>query len=220
MSGELWKKLLDGLVASLPQLQGCVLIDPGLDQCILELVATHGVTGGHVSAEGDIITLPALDRLRGALRLMFVTDSKLRTKGFESVVWSLTNEASREKRKSLVHGIHAEKAADLFIVDQITSAVNAHVPVSHTSVETSEVLNLQSILASSPLDVALRKSSAQQLAIILQGMCNRYQRFNENEEQQCCNIHNITILLRAFEKCSSVHYHVYAKEGLYAIYKG
>ena len=194
MSGELWKKLLDGLVVSLPQLQGCVLIDPGLDQCILELVATHGVIGGHVTAEGDIITLPALDRLRGALRLMFVADTKLRTKGFESVVWSLTNEASLKKRKSLVHGIHAEKAADLFIVDQITSAVNSHVPVSHTSVETTEVLNLQSILASSPLDVALRKSSAQQLAIILQGMRNRCRQFNKNEEQQCCNIHNITML--------------------------
>ena len=169
----MWKKLLDGLTASLPQLQGCVLVDPALDQCILELVATQGATGGHVTAEGDIITLPTLERLRGALRLMFVKDSKLRSKAFESVVWNLTNEASGEKRQSLLHGIHADNAADLFIVDQITSAVHAHAPVSHTSVDKSEVLNLQSILSSSPLDVALRKSSAQQLAIILQGMCSR-----------------------------------------------
>ncbi|CAH3027837.1 unnamed protein product, partial [Porites evermanni] len=200
MSGELWKKLLDGLVVSLPQLQGCVLMDPGLDQCILELVATHGVTGGHVSAEGDIITLPALDRLRGALRLMFVTDSKLRTKGFESVVWSLTNDASREKRKSLVHGILAEKAADLFIVDQITSAVNAHVPVSHTSVDTSEVLNLQSILASSPLDVALRKSSAQQLAVILQDSQWHEPLLKEHTDEVC-----VAILLEIMEQDGPLH---------------
>ena len=169
MSGELWKKLLDGLIASLPQLQGFVLVDPALDQCILELVATQGATGGHVTAEGDIITLPRLERLRGALRLMFVNDSKLRSKAFESVVWNLTDEASSEKKQILLHGIHAENAADLFIVDQITSAVHAHAPVSHTSMDKSEVLNLQSILSSSPMDVALRKSSAQQLAIILQG---------------------------------------------------
>ena len=173
MSGELWKKLLDGLIASLPHLQGCVLVDPALDQCILELVATQGATGGHVSAEGDIITLLALERLRGALRLLFVNDSKLRSRAFESVIWSLTNEASGEKKQSLFLGLHTENSADLFIVDQITSAVHAHAPASHTSVDKTEVLNLQSILSSSPLDVTLRKSSAQQLAIILQGMHNK-----------------------------------------------
>lgn len=169
MSGELWKKLLDGLIASLPQLQGSVLVDPALDQCILELVASQGATGGHVTAEGDIITLPTLERLRGALRLMLVKDPKLRSKGFESVVWHLTNEASSKKRQSAFHGIHTDNAADLFMVDQLTSSVHAHAPASHASVDKSEILNLQSILASSSLDVALRKSSAQQLAIILQG---------------------------------------------------
>lgn len=176
MSGELWKKLLGGLIASLPQLQGSVLVDPALDQCILELVASQGSTGGHVTAEGDIITLPTLERLRGALRLMFVKDPKLRSKGFESVVWHLTNEASNEKRQSIFRGIHADNAADLFIVDQLTSSVHAHVPASHTSMDKSEILNLHSILSSSSLDVALRKSSAQQLAIILQGRKNVYKR--------------------------------------------
>lgn len=169
MSGELWKKLLDGLIASLPQLQGSVLVDPALDQCIVELVASQGTTGGHVTAEGDIITLPSLERLRGSLRLMLVKDSKLRSKGFESVVWHLTNEASGEKRQSAFHGILADNAADLFIVDQLTSSVHAHAPVSHASVDKSEILNLHSIFSSSSLDVSLRKSSAQQLAIILQG---------------------------------------------------
>lgn len=172
----MWKKLLGGLIASLPQLQGSVLVDPALDQCILELVASQGSTGGHVTAEGDIITLPTLERLRGALRLMFVKDPKLRGKGFESVVWHLTNEASNEKRQSIFRGTHADNAADLFIVDQLTSSVHAHVPASHTSMDKSEILNLHSILSSSSLDVALRKSSAQQLAIILQGRKNVYKR--------------------------------------------
>lgn len=169
MSGELWKKLLDGLITSLPQLQGCVLVDPALDQCILELVATQGATGGHVTAEGDVITLPTLERLRGALRLMFVKDAKLRSKAFESVIWNLTNEASGKKKQSSIPGIHVDNGADMFIVDQFTTAVHAHAPVSHTSVDKSELLNLQSILSSSSLDIALRKSSAQQLAIVLQG---------------------------------------------------
>lgn len=169
MSGELWKKLLEGLIASLPQLQGSILVDPALDQCILELVASHGAAGGHVTAEGDIITLPSLEQFRGALRLMFVKDSKVRSKAFESVVWQLTNQASRERRKSSFQGILADNAADLFMVDQLTSAVHAHVPATHTSVDKTEILNLFSILSSSSLDVALRKSSAQQLAIISQG---------------------------------------------------
>ena len=169
MSGELWKKFLDGMVASLPQLQGSLLVDPALDQCILELVASKGATGGHVTVEGDIVTLPTLERLRGALRLMFVKDPKLRSKGLESVVWHLTNEASAGKRQSVFNGIHADNVADLFIVDQLTSSVHAHAPVSHTSMDKSEILNLHSILSSSSLDVALRNSSAQQLAIILQG---------------------------------------------------
>lgn len=170
MSGEMWKKLLDGLIASFPQLQGCVLVDPALDQCILELVATQGATGRHVTAEGDIITLPRLERLRGALRLMFVKDAKLQSKAFESVIWNLTNEASEGKKPSLIDGMHAENGADLFTVDKITTAVHAHGPVSHTSMDNTEVLNLQSILSSSAMDTALRKSSAQQLAIVLQGM--------------------------------------------------
>lgn len=169
MSGELWKKLLDDLIASLPQLQGSILVDPALDQCIVELVASRGVTGGHVTAEGDIITLPSLERFRGALRLMFVKDSKVRSKAFESVVWQLTNQANSERRKSSFQGILADNAADLFKVDQLTSAVHAHAPTTHTSVDKTEILNLLSILSSSSLDVGLRKSSAQQLAIILQG---------------------------------------------------
>lgn len=169
MSGELWKKLLDGLIASLPQLQGSILVDPALDQCILELVASRGATGGHVTAEGDIITLPSLERFRGALRLMFVKDSKVLSKAFESVVWQLTNQANSERRKSSFQGILADNAADLFMVDQLTSAVHAHAPTTHTSVDKTEILNLLSILSSSSLDVGLRKSSAQQLAIILQG---------------------------------------------------
>lgn len=167
MSGELWKKLLDGLIASLPQLQASILVDPALDQCILELVASRG--GGHVTAEGDIITLPSLERFRGALRLMFVKDSKVRSKAFESVVWQLTNQANSERRKSSFQGILADNAADLFMVDQLTSAVHAHAPTTHTSVDKTEILNLLSILSSPSLDVGLRKSSAQQLAIILQG---------------------------------------------------
>ena len=170
MSGDLWKKLLIGLIPSLPLLQGCVLIDPTLDQCILELVATNGSIGGHVTAEGDTITLPTLEKLRSALRLMFVKDAKLRSEALGSVIWNLTNEANGKKKQSILHGIHSEIGEDLFIVDQITTAIHTHVPVSHTGVVKSEVLNLQSILSSSPMDVAVRKSSAQQLAIILQGM--------------------------------------------------
>ena len=169
MSGELWKKLLHGLIPSLPQLQGSVLVDPTLDQCIQELVAANGVTGGHVTAEGDTITLPTLERLRGALRLMFVKDAKLRNKAFDSVIWNLANEANGKKKQLFVHGSHIEKGEDLFIVDQVTTAVHSHLPVSHTSVDKSQILNLLSILSSSPMDVAVRKSSAQQLAIILQG---------------------------------------------------
>lgn len=170
MGGDLWKKLLIGLIPSLPHLQGCVLIDPTLDQCILELVATNGAIGGHVTAEGDTITLPTLEKLRAALRLMFVKDAKLRSKALGSVIWNLTNEANCKKKQSILHCIHSEKGEDLFIVDQITTAIHTHVPVSHTGVVKSELLNLQSILSSSPMDVAVRKSSAQQLAIILQGM--------------------------------------------------
>ena len=169
MSGELWKKLIYGLIPSLPQLQGSVLVDPTLDQCILDLVATNGATGGHVTAEGDTITLPMLERLRSTLRLMFISDTKLRSKAFESVLWNLTNEANNKKKQIFIHGSQAEKGEDLFLVDQTTTSVHSHVPVSHASVDKNEALNLLSILLSSPMDVTVRKSSAQQLAIILQG---------------------------------------------------
>ena len=179
MSGELWKKLLDGLIASLPHLQGCIQYDPTLSQCILELAASNGLTGAHVAADGDIITLPALERFRGALRLMFIKDPHVRNKAFEYVVWNLTNEARGEKRKICVGGSWREDAADMFIVDHVTCAVHAHVPGSHSSVDHQELLQLWSILSSSSLDVALRKSSAQHLAIILQGLTFTRKHFKE-----------------------------------------
>ncbi|XP_068721388.1 rotatin-like isoform X1 [Montipora capricornis] len=200
MSGELWKKLLHGLIPSLPQLQGSVLVDPTLDQCIQELVAANGVTGGHVTAEGDTITLPTLERLRGALRLMFVKDAKLRNKAFDSVIWNLANEANGKKKQLFVHGSHIEKGEDLFIVDQVTTAVHSHLPVSHTSVDKSQILNLLSILSSSPMDVAVRKSSAQQLAIILQDP-----QWHESLLEECMDEVCVSILLEIIEEDAPVH---------------
>ena len=167
MSGELWKRLLDAIMVPLPLLQGCTGADTSLDQCLLEIVSSRG---NHVTAEGDLICLPVLERYRGTLRFMFVKDPKIRAKAFECLVLYLSKEDGHGSTQHLFRGsLSSQNLSDMFIADALTCAVYSHSPVSHPTVNSEEIHKLYSIFSSRSMEVGLRKSSAQQLAIILQG---------------------------------------------------
>jgi hypothetical protein len=115
------------------------------------------------------MTLKPLEQLRGALRLMFLPNPNIRTQGLAAVVGHLTSDKTRSWGQRLFSSRQTENLRDLFFVDQLTSTMNSHAPVSHPSVERAEVIKLLSIYSSKTMDWNIRKSAAEQLAIILQG---------------------------------------------------
>lgn len=169
MSSQLWKRLLNAITPTLPFLEGYIGTHPTLDQSILELVLSSPATSGQITADGEVMTLKAQDQLKGALRLMFLKNPSIRTQGLAAVVGHLTSDKTKAWGERLFRSRQTENLRDIFLVDQLTSTMNSHVPMSHPSVEKAEIVKLWSIYSSKSMDWNIRKSAAEQLAIILQG---------------------------------------------------
>lgn len=170
MRTQLWRRLLDVIIPSLPHLGGYIGTHPTLDQCLLEIIASTGaMDSGLVTADGQVMSLQPLQQLRAALRLLFKQDPNLRTQGLAVIVGHLTSDKTKTWGQRLFQSRQSENLRDLFVVDQLTSTMHSHTPVSHPSVEKTEINKLWSIYSSKHMDWSIRKSAAEQLSIILQG---------------------------------------------------
>jgi len=171
MRSQLWKRLLETIIPSLPHLVGCIGTHPTLDQCLLEMIASTGtMDSGLVTADGQVMSLQPLQQLRAGLCLMFKKDPNLRTQGLAVIVGYLMSDKTRAWGQRLFQSRQSENLRDLFVVDQLTSTMHSHTPVSHPSVEKAEIIKLWSIYSSNNMDWGIRKSAAEQLSIILQGI--------------------------------------------------
>ena len=139
MNCHLWKQLLHAIIPSLPFLQACTGSDPTLDQCVVELMEAGGPGDNTFTADGDVVTLPMMERFRIALRMMFVKNVQLRTRGLAAVTWYLTQEQKDVGQRRLFSNTPPDNLQNLFIVNQVTSSIHAHEPVSHSNFDKSEV---------------------------------------------------------------------------------
>ncbi|XP_015710680.1 rotatin isoform X1 [Coturnix japonica] len=153
-----WNKFLEALHPIIPVLQGYADTKDELGNCILTLSETS-------SDKGDGI-LPRTSRLRAALRLLFSKKHLVRSVALKHLLFHLLNEEGASLKRPCLHGSVFTSISNLFVIEGAIELKLDDKMESIFKVETIE--KLYDILTSDAVDIVLRKSAAEQLAIILQ----------------------------------------------------
>ncbi|KAH0617847.1 hypothetical protein JD844_016491 [Phrynosoma platyrhinos] len=152
-----WNKFIEALCPVVPVLQGYADTEEHLGNCILTLSET--------TAEKDGI-LPRTARLRAALRLLFSRKPLVRSVALKHLKFHLTLEEKGNLKRPLLHGTILSSIPNLFIVEKPVELKLADARESVFKAETVE--KLYEIFISDTIDLVLRKSAAEQLAVIMQ----------------------------------------------------
>uniref|UniRef100_A0A8C3BHD2 Rotatin n=1 Tax=Cairina moschata TaxID=8855 RepID=A0A8C3BHD2_CAIMO len=153
-----WNKFIEALYPIIPVLQGYADTKDKLGNCIVTLSETS-------SDKGEGI-LPRTTRLRAALRLLFSKKQLVRSIALKHLVFHLLNEEGASLKRPNLHGGVFSGISNLFIIEKVIELKLDDKMESIFKVETVE--KLHDILTSDAVDLVLRKSAAEQLAIILQ----------------------------------------------------
>ncbi|KAK1192717.1 RTTN protein, partial [Pygoscelis papua] len=153
-----WNKFIEALCPIIPVLQGYADTKDTLGNCILTLSET-------TSDKGDGI-LPRTTRLRAALRLLFSKKQLVRSIALKHLTFHLLNEEGANLKRPHLHGSVLSSISNLFIIERALELKLDDKAESIFKAETVE--KLYDILTSDAVDLVLRKSAAEQLAIILE----------------------------------------------------
>ncbi|NWS60195.1 RTTN protein, partial [Chunga burmeisteri] len=153
-----WNKFMEALYPVIPVLQGYADTKDTLGNCILTLSET-------TSDKGEGI-LPRTTRLRAALRLLFSKKQLVRSVALKHLTFHLLNEEGANLKRPRLHGSMLSTISNLFIVERAIELKLDDKTESIIKAETVE--KLYGILTSDAVDLVLRKSAAEQLAIILE----------------------------------------------------
>ncbi|XP_043395866.1 rotatin isoform X11 [Chelonia mydas] len=153
-----WNKFIEALYPIIPILQGCADTEETLGTRILSLSETS-------SDKGEGI-LPRTTRLRAALRLLFSKKQLVRSVALKHLTFHLMNEEGASLKRPLLHGCVLSSVPNLFIVER---PIELKLDDTKESIFKDEAVEkLYGILTSDTIDLVLRKSAAEQLAIIMQ----------------------------------------------------
>ncbi|NXA33543.1 RTTN protein, partial [Eudromia elegans] len=153
-----WNKFIEALYPVIPILQGYADAKDPLGNCILTLTETTSDKGEGV--------LPRATRLRAALRLLFSKKQLVRSVALKHLSFHLLNEEGANLKRPHLHGSVLSSISNLFIVER---AIELKLDDKTESVFKAETVEkLYGILTSDAVDLVLRKSAAEQLAIIMQ----------------------------------------------------
>ncbi|NXI63217.1 RTTN protein, partial [Anseranas semipalmata] len=158
MAALTWNKFIEALYPIIPVLQGYADTKDKLGNCILTLSETS-------SDKGEGI-LPRTTRLRAALRLLFSKKQLARSIALKHLIFHLLNEEGASLKRPHLHGSVFSSISNLFILERVIELKLDDKMESIFKVEMIE--KLYDILTSDAVDLVLRKSAAEQLAIILQ----------------------------------------------------
>uniref|UniRef100_A0A8C4WTT4 Rotatin n=1 Tax=Gopherus evgoodei TaxID=1825980 RepID=A0A8C4WTT4_9SAUR len=164
MTALTWNKFIEALYPIIPILQGYADTEETLGNCILSLSET-------ASDKGEGI-LPRTTRLRAALRLLFSKKQLVRSVALKHLTFHLMNEEGASLKRPLLHGSVFSSVPNLFVVERSIELKLDDTKESIFKEETVE--KLYGILTSDTIDLVLRKSAAEQLAIIMQGKGDIY----------------------------------------------
>ncbi|KFV13862.1 Rotatin, partial [Pterocles gutturalis] len=153
-----WNKFIEALCPIVPVLQGYADTEDTLGNCILTLSET-------TSDKGEGI-LPSTTRLRAALRLLFSKKQLVRSIALKHLTFHLLNEEGANLKRPHLHGSVLSNISNLFIIER---AIELKLDNKMESIfKTETVEKLYDLLTSDAVDLVLRKSAAEQLAIILE----------------------------------------------------
>ncbi|XP_064363215.1 rotatin isoform X2 [Dromaius novaehollandiae] len=153
-----WNKFIEALYPIIPILQGYADAKDTLGNCILALSET-------TSDKGEGI-LPRATRLRAALRLLFSKKQLVRSVALKHLSFHLLNEEGASLKRPHLHDSVLSSISNLFIIER---AIELKLDDKTESVFKAETVEkLYGILTSDAVDLVLRKSAAEQLAVILQ----------------------------------------------------
>ncbi|XP_073187825.1 rotatin isoform X6 [Lepidochelys kempii] len=153
-----WNKFIEALYPIIPILQGYADTEETLGTHILSLSKTS-------SDKGEGI-LPRTTRLRAALRLLFSKKQLVRSVALKHLTFHLMNEEGASLKRPLLHGCVLSSVPNLFIVER---PIELKLDDTKESIIKDEAVEkLYGILTSDTIDLVLRKSAAEQLAIIMQ----------------------------------------------------
>ncbi|NXY43089.1 RTTN protein, partial [Ceuthmochares aereus] len=153
-----WNKFIEALCPVIPVLQGYADTKDKLGNFVLTLSET-------TSDKGEGI-LPRTTRLRAALRLLFSKKQMVRSVALKHLTFHLLNEEGANLKRPHLHDSVLSSVSNLFVVERTIELKLDDKIESIIKAETIE--KLYDILTSAAVDLALRKSAAEQLAIILE----------------------------------------------------
>ncbi|XP_070575583.1 rotatin-like [Ptychodera flava] len=157
MGSGLWSQVVEAMVPVLPILQAYADKQTNLGSCII------GMT--HRSAESeDESLLPNLEQLRSTLRLMFSKCTSVRSETIKYILAFLaTEDDSINKLPSLTQATLTDMG-NLLIMDQPIVLDNEQKSVF----QVDGLIKVYNIVTSATVELEVRKSAAEQLAVILQ----------------------------------------------------
>ncbi|XP_027708246.1 rotatin isoform X2 [Vombatus ursinus] len=153
-----WNKFIESLCPVVPILQGYADTEDALGNCILILSETNSEGGGGI--------LPETSRLKSIFRLLLSKKQSVRDKALKLLAFQLMNEEGRSTKRPFIDANLLSKVTNLFIVEKPIDLKLDDTRQPIIKMETVE--KLYGVFTSEVVDLPLRKSALEQLAIIFQ----------------------------------------------------
>uniref|UniRef100_UPI00358FF599 rotatin-like n=1 Tax=Myxine glutinosa TaxID=7769 RepID=UPI00358FF599 len=161
MADSTWRVLIEATVPVVAVLQSYSCEDGELGNCILDLSAFELSE----ESQGDGHVLPPTEHLRASMRLLLTGKSTIRAVGCHQLFRHLVAEPDAAGKRPSDLEVVLAAASDIFLVRQ---PVLADAPVHCSGViKNDAVKQVHAVFASNAVDMTMRKSAAEQLAIMM-----------------------------------------------------
>ncbi|XP_039695746.1 rotatin isoform X2 [Pteropus medius] len=158
MTAPTWDRFIESLCPILPVLQGYADTEEPLGNCVLLL--------SEAGPEGDGGALPRTARLKATLRLLLVKKPAVRSLALKLLACHLTREDGADRKRPSIDARVLSRVTNLFIVKKPIELKLDDRKELVIKLETVE--KVYEIFISDDIDLVLRKSAAEQLAVIMQ----------------------------------------------------
>ncbi|XP_060080267.1 rotatin-like [Ylistrum balloti] len=157
MTSHLWNEFMDSLLRPLPVLQSYCDQETSLGKCLLTM-SDPQITKSHSS-------LSSLEKLRATLRHMFSSDVRTRAEALKRVAWFLSNEKDSTKKLPVFSELDVTNLTNIFVMETPRSVDD---DLGRSVFQIDGLRKVNEIFKSMSVDPGVKKSAADQLAIILQ----------------------------------------------------
>ncbi|XP_031222078.1 rotatin isoform X5 [Mastomys coucha] len=158
MTALTWNKFIESLCPVIPVLQGYADTEDPLGNCILLL--------SNVSSEAEEGILPCTTQLKSVLRLLLVKKPAVRSLALKLLASHLSSEEGADKKRPFIDARVLSRVTNLFIVKRpIDLKLDDR---RELVIKLETVKKVYEIFTSDDVDLVLRKSAAEQLAVIMQ----------------------------------------------------